>query len=116
MNRKIRTYGGYFEEFKKTLNNHKIVDYDAVLDAKFGKEGTLSRIEAEDKAFAFYTGQIIKQAREKAKMTQPELALKIGSGSSYISKIETGKTDPKVSTFYRIASVLGLSVELNPMV
>ena len=21
-------------------NNHKIVDYDAVLDAKFGKEGT----------------------------------------------------------------------------
>ena len=28
-------------------NNHKIVDYDAVLDAKFGKEGTpyISKIE-----------------------------------------------------------------------
>ena len=55
-------------------NNHKIVDYDAVLDAKFGKEGTSSRIEAEEEAFAFYTGQIIKQARIKVKMTQPELA------------------------------------------
>ena len=28
-------------------NNHKIVDYDAVLDAKFGKEGTLERARAE---------------------------------------------------------------------
>ena len=49
-------------------NDHKIVDYDAVLDAKFGKEGTPSRIEAEEKAYAFYTGQIIRQARKEAKM------------------------------------------------
>ncbi|MDR2802273.1 MAG: transcriptional regulator, partial [Prevotellaceae bacterium] len=40
----------------------KIRDYDAVLDSKFGKAGTPSRIEAEEKAFAFYTGQIIEQA------------------------------------------------------
>jgi hypothetical protein len=31
-------------------NNHQIIDYDAVLDAKFGAEGTPSRIEAEEKA------------------------------------------------------------------
>ena len=55
-------------------NNHKIVDYDAVLDAKFGKEGSPSRIEAEEKAFAFYTGQVIRKARKEVKMTQPELA------------------------------------------
>jgi DNA-binding XRE family transcriptional regulator len=97
-------------------NNHKIVDYDAVLDAKFGKEGTPSRIEAEEKAFAFYTGQIIKQARKEAKMTQPELARKLGSSKAYISRVETGKTDPKTSTFYRIASALSLSVELHPTV
>ncbi len=39
-------------------NNHKIVDYDAVLDAKFGKEGTPERIKAEEEAYAFYSGQI----------------------------------------------------------
>ena len=97
-------------------NNHKIVDYDAVLDAKFGKEGTPSRIQAEEKAFAFYTGQIIRQARKEAKMTQPELAQKLGSSKSYISRVETGKTDPKTSTFYRLASALGFSVELHPTV
>jgi len=97
------------------INNHKIVDYDAVLDAKFGKDGTPSRIEAEEKAFAFYTGQIIEQARKEAKMTQTELADKVGSNKSYISRVETGKTEPKVSTFYRIASALGRSVELTPV-
>jgi hypothetical protein len=54
-------------------NNHQIVDYDAVLDAKFGKEGTPSRMEAEEKAFAFYTGKIIEDARKKSHITQAEL-------------------------------------------
>ena len=94
-------------------NNHKIVDYDAILDAKFGKTGTLSRMEAEEKAFAFYTGQIIEHARKEAKMTQSELADKLGSSKSYISRVETGRTEPKISTFYRIVSALGLSIELS---
>ena len=95
-------------------NTHKVVDYDAILDAKFGKRGSMSRIEAEEKAFAFYTGQIIEQARKEAKMTQTELAEKLGSSKSYISRVETGRTEPKISTFYRIVSALELSVELNP--
>ena len=63
-------------------NNHKIVDYDEVLDAKFGKKGTPPRIEAEEKAFAFYTGQIIKKARKEANMTQSELAETVGGCKS----------------------------------
>ena len=39
-------------------NNHKIVDYDAVLDDKFGKEGTSDRTRAEETAYSFYSGQI----------------------------------------------------------
>ena len=53
---------------------------------------------AEDRANAF-TGQIIEEARKKANMTQAELAEKIGTNKSYISRVETGKTEPKVSTF-----------------
>lgn len=34
-------------------NNHQIVDYDVVLDAKFGKEGSPERAKAEDDAYAF---------------------------------------------------------------
>lgn len=38
-------------------NNHKIVDYDAVLDAEFGKEGTPEREAAEKAAYEFYFGK-----------------------------------------------------------
>ncbi len=44
-------------------NNHEIRDYDAVLDAKFGKPGTPKREKALDEARAFYTGQILQDAR-----------------------------------------------------
>lgn len=35
-------------------NDHKIVDYDAVLDAKLGKEGTPERNQTEEVARSFY--------------------------------------------------------------
>ncbi|MCD8268271.1 MAG: helix-turn-helix domain-containing protein [Parabacteroides sp.] len=94
----------------------KIFDVDAQLDAAFDKEGTPERKIAEDKAYAFFTGQIIEEARKKANMTQAELAEKIGTNKSYISRVETGRTEPKVSTFYRIASALGLTVKLTPVI
>ena len=48
-------------------NNHKIVDYDLVLDEKFGKEGTVERAQAEEAAYSFYSGQILQDARKEAK-------------------------------------------------
>ncbi len=39
-------------------NNHKITDYDIVLDRKFGQEGTPQRIQAEEDAQSIYSGQI----------------------------------------------------------
>ena len=98
----------------KTKNN-EIKSYSAVLDKKYGIPGTESRLVAEEHAYAYFTGQIIEEARKKAHLTQEELALKIGSNKSCISRIENGKTEPKVSTFYRIAGALGLSVDLNPI-
>lgn len=94
-------------------NNHSLTNYDEVLDAKFGKKGTPSRIEAEDKAYAFYTGQIIEDARKKANITQAELARRIGSDRAYISRVESGKTEPKISTFYRIMNALGCRIEFS---
>ncbi len=92
----------------------KMFDVDVQLDAFFGKKGTPERKAAEERADAFFAGQIIEEARKRAKMTQMELAEKIGTNKSYISRVENGITEPKVSTFYRIAAALGLTVELNP--
>lgn len=98
---------------KEHQNNHKIVDYDAVLDEKFGVEGSADRIHFEEKAYAFYTGQIIEDARKKANISQAELARRIGSDRSYISRVERGQTEPKVSTFYRIMNALNCKIEFS---
>ncbi|ADV42340.1 helix-turn-helix transcriptional regulator [Bacteroides helcogenes] len=93
-------------------NNHQIVDYDVVLDAKFGKEGTPQRIQAEEDAYNFYTGQILLDARKEAKVTQSELAKRINSTKSYISRIENGDITPSVGVFYRIIDALGLRIDI----
>jgi ribosome-binding protein aMBF1 (putative translation factor) len=86
-----------------------------MLDEEYGKEGTPTREAIMREACAYYTGQILEQARKNVGMTQSELAEKVGSNKSYISRVETGRTEPRVSTFYRIASALGLSVSLTPV-
>lgn len=48
-------------------NDHTIRDYCAILDAEYGKPGSPQRIEALEKAYAFYKMQIIEDARKKAK-------------------------------------------------
>lgn len=45
------------------INNHQIVDYDLVLDEKFGKIGTPERAKSEEKARAYYASQILSEAR-----------------------------------------------------
>jgi len=89
--------------------------FNEVLDRKYGVVGTASREIFSKQAHAYYTGQIIEDARKSAHLTQEELAKRVGANKSYISRIENGKTEPKVSTFYRIADALGLSVDLNPI-
>lgn len=95
-------------------NNHQIVDYSAVLEKEYGKHGTQERAKFDEEAYAFYTSQILLDARKNARLTQEELAKRIGADKSYISRIEKGITVPSVATFFRIVNALGLTVELNP--
>jgi hypothetical protein len=39
-------------------NDHKIRNYSAVLEAKYGAHGTPERAKFDEEAYAFYTGQI----------------------------------------------------------
>lgn len=83
------------------------------LNQTFGAPGTESRRQAEDQAWEEYNAQILLDARKEAGMTQSELAAKIGTDKSYISRVERGLTIPSISTFYRIVSAMGLTVELR---
>ena len=93
-----------------------IMSVDAMMDERFGKVGTPEREAFRKEAYAYCVGQIISDARKREKVTQQELAQRVGTNKSYISRVETGRTEPKVSTFYRIIAALGLTVELTPAV
>jgi DNA-binding XRE family transcriptional regulator len=93
-------------------NNHKIVDYDAILDAQYGREGTREREQFRQEAIDFYTGTLIHKARKEAKVTQQELAKRINVTKSYISRVENGAINPSAGTFYRIINALGLRIEV----
>ena len=92
--------------------NNDIQSFDEVLDAKYGAPGTEERARAEEAAFAYYSGILLKRARKQMKMTQGELAAKLGTDSAYISRIENDAITPSVGAFFRIANALGYSVEL----
>ena len=89
-----------------------IQSFDAILDEKYGVPGTAERIRAEESAFAYYSGVLLKKARKKSGMTQGELAVKLGTDAAYISRIENDAIVPSVGAFFRIANALGYSVEL----
>ena len=80
----------------------KVVSWDSHLDHKYGIHGTASRSEFEMKAQTFIMGELLKEEREKANMTQAEMAEKTGTKKSYISRIENGKADIQLSTLYRL--------------
>ena len=81
---------------------HKITSFDELLDAKYGKIGTKNRNEFEYKAKAFMIGELLKEARKEAHMTQDQLASKTGTKKSYISRLENGKIDIQLSTLFKI--------------
>jgi ribosome-binding protein aMBF1 (putative translation factor) len=62
----------------------------------------------------FRIGLILRQAREKSGLTQEELAKKIKTTKSAISRIENHSEDIKLSTLMKVAKALGknLSVKL----
>ena len=76
--------------------------FDELLDIKYGKLGNPKRDEFEVKAKAFIVGEMIKEARREAHLTQEALAEKTGTKKSYISRLENGKIDIQISTLFKI--------------
>ncbi|MGP8215467.1 MAG: helix-turn-helix domain-containing protein [Bacteroidia bacterium] len=83
-------------EIKKTKS------FDELLNIKYGKIGSKKRDAFEEKAQYFVISEMLKEARIEAHLTQEELADKVGTKKSYISRLENGKCDIQLSTLYRI--------------
>jgi DNA-binding XRE family transcriptional regulator len=88
-------------------------NFDELLDIKYGKIGAKERDAFEERAQYYVISEMLKESRREAKITQEQLAEKIGTKKSYISRLENGKCDIQLSTLYRIfESGLGRRVNL----
>ncbi|MBR5776291.1 MAG: helix-turn-helix transcriptional regulator [Bacteroidaceae bacterium] len=86
---------------------------DELLNADFGEVGTPSREEFDKETEAFCLAQTLKEERIRAGLTQEQLAEKIGTKKTYISRLENGKADVQLTTLFRIFEGLGRRVSLT---
>ena len=82
----------------------------------------IGRRKKGDKEFAegyeegyeqFKIGVMLRQARESAGLTQEELALRLNTRKTAISRIENHAEDIKLSTLERVAAALGKQLRLQ---
>jgi ribosome-binding protein aMBF1 (putative translation factor) len=82
----------------------------------------ISERKKRDKKFAadydegyeqFKVGVMLRQARESAGLTQEELAQKLKTKKTAISRIENHSEDIKLSTLERVAAALGKRLQIS---
>jgi len=98
---------------EEAIRNAK--NFDEILDIQYGMIGKRKRDEFEEKAQYFVISETLKNARCQAKLTQEQLANKVGTKKSYISRLENGKCDIQLSTLYRIFED-GLEMRINLLI
>jgi predicted transcriptional regulator len=62
---------------------------------------------------ATHPGEMTKDELKERKMTQKQLAEKIGKKREYIAMLEKGETDMQLSTFIMISDAVGLKFALT---
>jgi len=82
----------------------------------------ISKRKKADKKFAegfdegyeqFKIGVILRQAREASGLTQEELAFRLNTKKTAISRIENHAEDIKLSTLERVAKALGKQLQVH---
>lgn len=95
----------------KTQNNN-VLTLEQFKDKNYGKRGTQKRAELEAGYENFKIGALIHEARLEKGLTQEQLAKKVGTTKSYISKIENNIKEVRISTLQKIIE-LGLDGQLQ---
>jgi ribosome-binding protein aMBF1 (putative translation factor) len=95
------------EKLKKL---HKTED---LLEKRYGKRGIPEREAFHERALANYYAEILRDRRKELKITQQQLADKIGKERSYIAHVERGETDMQMSNFFKISNALGIGINFT---
>ena len=97
----------------KSNNELKLTPIEDLINEDFGEIGTPERDEFEMECDAFIIGEQLKMERLNAGLTQEELAERIGTKKSFISRVEKGRADIQLSTLVRLFHGLGRHVSVR---
>jgi DNA-binding XRE family transcriptional regulator len=92
--------------------NKNLMTLEDFKEKNYGKRGTKKREELEVGYENFKIGVMLQQARLEKGLTQEELADRVGTTKSYISKIENNIKEARISTLQKIVE-LGLGGRLD---
>jgi DNA-binding XRE family transcriptional regulator len=94
--------------------NKNLMTLEEFKEKNYGKRGTKERNELEAGYEAFKIGALIHDTRIEMGMTQEQLAEKVGTTKSYISKIENNIKAARISTLQKIIELgFGGRLELS---
>ncbi len=96
------------------LKNNNLTTLEEFKEKNYGKHGTKERDELEAGYDNFKMGALIQKTRLEMGMTQQQLADKVGTTKSYISKIENNLKEARISTLQKIVELgFGGQLELS---
>lgn len=96
------------------VKNKNLMTLEEFKEKNYGKRGTKERDELEAGYEVFKIGTLIHDTRIELGMTQEQLAEKVGTTKSYISKIENNIKEARISTLQKIVEIgFGGRLELN---
>lgn len=104
---------------KNKWNDSRIIFWKAIYEKLFsdyklkGVEVFERKIEKRNIGLSRDVGQKIRNLREEEKLSQKELAQKMGISQQMISRIETGRENLCFSSLEKIITALGRSISLD---
>ena len=98
---------------KKDLKKMNLTPIEDLIEEDFGAVGTPERDQFEMECDVFVIGEQLKDERIKAGLTQEQLAEKIGTKKSFISRVERGHADIQLSTLVKLFRGLGRQVSIR---
>ena len=87
-----------------------LTSIEELIAEDFGEVGSPEREAFDMECDAFIIGEQLKAERLKAGLTQDELAGKIGTKKSYISRVERGMADIQLSTLVKLFRGVGREI------
>lgn len=78
------------------------------LDKRYGMQGTAEREKFDEESITWFYGNMLRERRKELNLTQKQVADQLGREQSYIARVENGKADIQLSSFFRIAAILGI--------